>query len=63
MFVGIHGSLAADRSAAKEPYDIVIINGRVVDGSGNPWFYADLGIKGGKIVKNRQNRRRKPASA
>ena len=43
--------VAADRSAAKEPYDIVIINGRVVDGSGNPWFHADLGIKGGKIVK------------
>ncbi len=51
MVVGIHASLAADRSAAKELYDIVIINGKVVDGSGNPWFYADLGIKGGKIVK------------
>jgi N-acyl-D-aspartate/D-glutamate deacylase len=51
MAVGIRGSLAADRSAAKEPYDIVIINGRLIDGSGNPWFYADLGIKGGKIVK------------
>jgi len=30
--------------------DTVLINGRVVDGSGNPWFKADVGIKDGKIV-------------
>jgi len=32
-------------------FDAVIKNGRVVDGSGNPWFYADLGIIAGKIAK------------
>lgn len=32
-------------------FDIVIKNGRIVDGSGNPWFKADIGIKDGKIVK------------
>ena len=31
-------------------YDIVLRNGRIVDGSGNPWFKADVGIKGGKIA-------------
>ncbi|ALC82861.1 MULTISPECIES: N-acyl-D-amino-acid deacylase family protein [Bacillus] len=30
--------------------DTVIKNGRVVDGSGNPWFKADIGIKG-EIIK------------
>jgi len=32
-------------------FDIVIRNGRIVDGSGNPWFIADIGIKNGKIEK------------
>jgi len=31
-------------------YDLVIRNGRVVDGSGAPWFYADVAVAGGKIV-------------
>ena len=34
-----------------QTYDLVILNGRVMDGSGNPWYYQDLGIKNGKIVK------------
>ncbi len=32
-------------------FDIVIQNGRVVDGTGSPWFKADVGIKEGKIQK------------
>lgn len=32
-------------------YDIVIKNGRVLDGTGNPWFYADIGVKEGKIAE------------
>ncbi len=32
-------------------YDIVIRNGRVLDGMGNPWIAADIGIRGGKIAK------------
>jgi N-acyl-D-aspartate/D-glutamate deacylase len=31
-------------------YDILIRNGRVLDGSGNPWLAADIGIRGGRIV-------------
>lgn len=31
-------------------YDIVIHGGRLIDGTGNPWFYGDVGIKDGKIA-------------
>lgn len=36
---------------AQSFYDIIIRNGKIVDGSGNPWFIADVGIKDGKIVR------------
>ena len=32
------------------PYDVVIENGRLVDGTGNPWMYGDVGIRGDRIV-------------
>jgi N-acyl-D-aspartate/D-glutamate deacylase len=32
-------------------YDLVIRNGRVLDGSGNPWINADVAIRDGKFVK------------
>ena len=32
-------------------YDIVIRNGRVLDGSGNPWIGADVAIKDGRFVR------------
>src|SRR3954465_12554111 len=32
-------------------YDIVIRNGRVVDGQGNPWIAADVAIKDGHFVR------------
>lgn len=31
-------------------YDLVITNGRLVDGTGNPWFYADVGVRGDRIA-------------
>jgi N-acyl-D-amino-acid deacylase len=30
-------------------YDLVIVNGRIIDGSGNPWYKANIGIQDGKI--------------
>ncbi|MEP7075384.1 MAG: amidohydrolase family protein [Acidobacteriota bacterium] len=32
-------------------YDIVIRNGRVLDGGGNPWILADVAIKDGRFVR------------
>lgn len=31
-------------------FDVILRNGRVVDGSGNPWFPADVGVQGDKIA-------------
>jgi N-acyl-D-aspartate/D-glutamate deacylase len=36
--------------ACSRPYDVIIENGRVVDGTGNPWMYGDVGIKGDRIA-------------
>ena len=37
--------------AQVEAYDLIIMNGRIVDGTGNPWFYGDIAIRGDRIVK------------
>ena len=42
-------SLAPCLASAQE-YDLVLRNGRVVDGSGAPWFVGDLAIRGDVIV-------------
>lgn len=34
-----------------EEYDLVIVNARIVDGTGNPWFYGSIAVKDGKIAK------------
>ncbi len=31
-------------------FDLVIRNGRIVDGTGSPWYLADVGVKGDTIV-------------
>src|SRR5213593_4497854 len=41
---------AAALSSQSAPYDVLIKNGHVLDGSGNPWLAADIGIRGGRIV-------------
>jgi len=37
--------------SSKKSYDLVIKSGFIVDGTGNPWFKADIGIKDKKISK------------
>jgi N-acyl-D-amino-acid deacylase len=36
--------------AQPPPFDVIVRNGRVMDGTGNPWFRVDIGIRGDRIV-------------
>jgi N-acyl-D-amino-acid deacylase len=36
-------------------YDIIIRNGKIIDGSGNNWYYGDVAIKDGKIALINRN--------
>jgi N-acyl-D-aspartate/D-glutamate deacylase len=42
--------LAPQPAAAEAPYDLLLRNGKIVDGSGNPWFYGDVAVRGDHIV-------------
>ncbi len=37
-------------SIAADGYDLLLVGGRVIDGTGNPWRYADVGITDGRIA-------------
>ena len=36
--------------AADSPFDLVITNGHIVDGTGSPWYSGDVGIRDGRIA-------------
>lgn len=38
-------------ASAQTPYDVVISGGRIIDGTGNAWFYGDLAIRGDRIAR------------
>ena len=38
-------------SLKPEKFDYVIKNGKIIDGTGNPWYKADIGLRDGKIEK------------
>src|SRR5262245_48743900 len=37
--------------AAEKPYDLVLRNARIVDGTGSPWYRADLAMRGDTIAR------------
>lgn len=42
---------AAWPAAQAGPYDLLLVNARIVDGTGSPWYRSDLGIRGNAIVR------------
>ena len=42
--------LATTVAGQDSQFDILIRNGRVIDGTGNPWYYADVGVNGDRIA-------------
>ena len=42
-------SLVSLAAQGPQQFDILIKNGRVLDGTGNPWYRADIGITGDRI--------------
>jgi dihydroorotase/N-acyl-D-amino-acid deacylase len=35
---------------SEQPYDVVIVHGHIVDGTGSPWYSGDVGIRDGRIA-------------
>lgn len=44
------GSGATRGATSTAPYDVVITNARIVDGTGNPWYYGDVAVRGDRIA-------------
>ena len=45
------GGACGAASFAAETYDVLIRGGRLLDGTGSPWRYADVAIRGDRIVR------------
>jgi dihydroorotase/N-acyl-D-amino-acid deacylase len=48
--VGGHAAGVGRDAPVAAPFDLIIEHGRVIDGSGAPWYAADIGIRGGRIA-------------
>lgn len=53
LFVGllVSNCFCVFGQTAAVSYDLVIINARIIDGTGNPWFRGSIAIKDGRIAK------------
>ena len=50
VIVGIATAGALQPAQPSAPFDVLIRNGRVMDGTGNPWLRADIGIRADRIA-------------
>src|SRR6202161_3995022 len=40
----------SQQSSAEAPYDVLILHGHILDGTGNPWYAGDIAIRGDRIA-------------
>jgi N-acyl-D-amino-acid deacylase len=50
LVAGLLLSLAAKHPAQEPRYDLLIVGGQIIDGSGSPWFSGSVAVKDGKIA-------------
>ena len=50
--VGMLGqiSLFGQGASGQRPFDVVILHGHIIDGTGSPWYSGDVGIRDGHIA-------------
>lgn len=48
---GGSGAGGSSATSGDSTYDVVIVNGKIVDGTGNPWFFGDVAIRGDRVVR------------
>ncbi len=49
-FVCLTILLTCQTAVAQDRYDVVLSGGKIVDGTGAPWFYGDIGVRNGQIT-------------
>jgi N-acyl-D-amino-acid deacylase len=50
VVIGTPGPSSSAQERPREPYDVLIRGGKIVDGTGNPWFDGDVAIRGDRIA-------------
>src|SRR5437660_1272641 len=51
LFILLLAPVAVAQENQGDTYDVIIKNGKIIDGSGNPWVSGDIAIRGDRIAK------------
>jgi N-acyl-D-amino-acid deacylase len=54
-FLGLAMATLLHLTSGGQSCDILIRNGKIIDGTGNNWYYGDLAVKDGKILSTGRN--------